>query len=96
MESVIDERTQLFKEGFFRLEFSESQQHFHLNRGTYAEYTYGWTTICQVGEDLYLSKFIDYMQWRYKFGKKKPIKATTVAKEFESYKWIVESTKRYR
>lgn len=84
------------KKVYSRLEFSEDWQKFHLTNGnTYGENTHGWRTVCKRDEDRYLSKFIDFMEWRYNFSKKKPIKLNTVLKQFETYKWIVESTKRF-
>jgi hypothetical protein len=85
----------LLKIGYFRLEFSEYHQRFHLNRGTHAEGTHTYKTVCRIGEDRHLSKFIEYMSWKYEYTKTKPIKLSTVMKEFESYQWIVESVSRF-
>lgn len=95
MENCINHKTGLLKTGFFRLEFSEKQQHFHLNRGTRSENTHGWVTICEVGEDRFLSKFTEYMRWKYGFCKENPVPLKAVLKEFECYKWIVRSANRF-
>jgi hypothetical protein len=81
------------KRDIFILEFSERQQVFHMNYGQHPENTYGWQTIAK-GEDNYISVFIDYIEDRYKFNKKKPIKLRTVEREFKAYELLIAHLKR--
>lgn len=92
MDVVKDPISRLLKAGFFRLEFSEGQQQFHLNRGTHAEGTHGWRTICQSGKDAYLSAFIDYMISKYNLNTKwaKKMKLSTVLIDWHEYRVIIE------
>lgn len=96
MERHLGHTRALHKKGVFRLEFSEGQQQFHLDRGTHAEYTHGWRTICQCGEDSYLSAFIDYMDSKYNRNSSKPkkMKLLAVMADFYEYKVIIELYER--
>lgn len=79
-------------EDIFILEFSEKQQAFHMNFGQHPENSYGWQTIAK-GEDNYISVFIDYIEERHKFDKKKPIKVKTVEREFKYYELMMDKLK---
>lgn len=79
-------------EDIFILEFSEKQQAFHMNHGQHPVDTYGWKTIAK-GEDNYISVFIDYIEERYKFDKKKPIKIKIVEREFKCFELMMSKLK---
>jgi hypothetical protein len=79
----------------YRLEFNESQQHFHLDNFTHEEGTHGWETIA-TDKDSKLEVFIDYMDKRYSYSKEKRVLTLKIVlKEWELYNFIYSGIEKF-
>jgi hypothetical protein len=50
------------KEGYYRLEYNEKQQHWHHNRGNHEPNTNDWFTVIEHCDDFYIKFFENYIK----------------------------------